>query len=120
MSQPYRPRPAPPPTPERVADLAFRRLGHLSDPSAIVETARQATQACRDAAQGAAPPPLPPPHDECAGKAAYATAGLARDVAQRMRRRDEGNAMPYRCANCHAWHVGSSLGNRHNRQRRKR
>lgn len=49
------------------------------------------------------------PGATCDGKAAYASRGLAGSVALRMRKRDEGNAQPYRCQSCHAWHVGSSI-----------
>lgn len=51
------------------------------------------------------------------GKEAFLTFGLADRVAKMARNRREGSRLqPYRCRECGAWHVGSSLGRRETRQ----
>lgn len=45
--------------------------------------------------------------DECtSGKIPYAAVGSAGRAAKIARRRSNDVILPYRCAECHAWHIG--------------
>jgi hypothetical protein len=57
----------------------------------------------------------------CRGKVAtYHSFAQAERSAKSLRRRREGNAAPYRCRECHHYHLGTSVGgqNRVARDRR--
>lgn len=47
----------------------------------------------------------------CAGKFAFDTLCTAKKVAKRMSSRGE-RVVPYRCADCEAWHVGRNTQRR--------
>lgn len=63
------------------------------------------------------PTVIPTPHRgaatmACTGKSPFATQRQAARVAERMMRKSETTAVPYRCPHCGAWHIAgrSALG----------
>lgn len=48
----------------------------------------------------------------CTGKAVFESPVLAREVAQRSRKRNCNNAQPYKCVHCGKWHIGESQGDK--------
>lgn len=53
---------------------------------------------------------LPPrPTYSCLGKEQFHDKAIAESAAQRIARRVKNRVSTYRCAFCHAWHVGSGI-----------
>lgn len=52
----------------------------------------------------------PVPAHSCTGKIAFDSPALAREVAQRSRRKHHAAVQPYRCKHCGKWHVGDHQG----------
>lgn len=53
-----------------------------------------------------------PPEAFCTGKHRFDSPTLARQVAQRGRKRKDDSRGVYRCPHCDGWHIGNALRRR--------
>lgn len=62
----------------------------------------------------------PVPAHSCVGKVPFESAVLAREVAQRSRKRHCNNVQPYKCQHCGKWHIGERQGGKRHGMTKRR